>query len=75
MPMPDEDNPNYPIWRQAAERVIAARSALDRTMMGTPERKAPEREHQAAHAAYMLTADVGVLFESLNDREAKRRAY
>jgi hypothetical protein len=56
MLMPDEDNPNYPIWRTAAERVIAARNALDRTMIGTPERKAAEQEHQAAHAAYMLIA-------------------
>lgn len=56
MPMPDEASPNYAIWLKAVERVIAARKTLDRTTVGTPERKAAEREHQAARAAYMLVA-------------------
>lgn len=54
--MPDEASPNYAIWLKAVERVIAARKTLDRTTVGTPERKAAEREHQAARAAYMLVA-------------------
>jgi hypothetical protein len=51
-----EDDPNYPAWRKAVERVIAARKALDGTEIDTPERKAAQQEHQAAHAAYMLIA-------------------
>jgi hypothetical protein len=38
------------------ERVVAARKTLDGTEIGTPERKAAQQEHQAAHAAYMLIA-------------------
>ena len=56
MPTPAEDDPEDPVWRKAVERVIAARKALDKTATGTPERKAAEQEHHAAHAAYMLIA-------------------
>ena len=56
MPTPTEDDPNYPIWQEAVERVIAARKALDKTIKGTRERAAAEQEHQAARAAYMLIA-------------------
>jgi len=35
-----EDQPWYPEWRAAVERVIAASMARDATMVGTPERKA-----------------------------------
>jgi hypothetical protein len=55
MPSPDEDQPEYPAWREAAERVIAA--LLDSTKEGTPERAAAEREHQAAYRVYMLIAN------------------
>jgi hypothetical protein len=51
-----KDDPNYPAWRKAVERVIAARKALDGTEIDTPERRAAQQEHQAAHAAYMLIA-------------------
>ena len=51
-----EDDPNYRAWRKAVERVVAARKTLDGTEIGTPERKAAQQEHQAAHAAYMLIA-------------------
>jgi hypothetical protein len=57
MPSPDEDQPEYPAWREAAERVIAARRVLDSTKEGTPERAAAEREHQAAYRVYMLIAN------------------
>ena len=56
MAPPDEDQPWYPSWREAVERVIAARKVLDDTKEGTPEREAAEREHHAARAAYMLIA-------------------
>jgi hypothetical protein len=56
MPMPIEDDPDNPVWRKAVERVIAARKSLDKAEIGTPERAAAEREHQAARAAYMLIA-------------------
>jgi hypothetical protein len=56
MPTPTEDDPNYPVWRKAVERVIAARKTLDRAEIGTPEREAARQEHRAAHAAYMLIA-------------------
>jgi hypothetical protein len=47
-----EDQPWYPKWRAALERVIAASMAIDATMIGTPERLAAKQEHEAALAEF-----------------------
>jgi len=52
-----EDQPWYPEWRAAVERVIAASMARDATMVGTPERKAADQECEAAMAAFREIAN------------------
>ena len=40
MPTHFEDQPWYPKWKEAVERVVEARMARDGTQPGTPEREA-----------------------------------
>jgi hypothetical protein len=51
------DQALYKQWRAALERVIGASMARDATMVGTPERKAAQRECDAALAAFRDIAD------------------
>ena len=57
MPERFEDQPWYREWREALERIIAASMARDRTMVGTPEREAAQRECDSAMAAFREIAN------------------
>ena len=56
-PSRPEDQPWYPQWRAALDRVIAASMAVDATMVGTPERLAANQEHDDALAAFRKIAN------------------
>jgi hypothetical protein len=49
MANPPEDQPWYPKWREALERVIVAQMKRDSSRAGTPERGA-DREYDTAMA-------------------------
>jgi hypothetical protein len=51
-----EDQPWYPRWHQAVERVVSAQMALDSTKPG-PDRKVAEQEYQAALAVFRALAE------------------
>jgi hypothetical protein len=57
MPSRFEDQPWYSEWKKTTDRVIAALMARDSTKQGTRERKAPDREYEAAIAAFRLLAE------------------
>ena len=57
MPERFEDQPWYREWHEALERAIAASMARDRTMVGTPEREAAERDYEAAMEAFREIAN------------------
>jgi hypothetical protein len=57
MPERFEDQPWYREWREALERVISSSMARDRTVAGTPEREAAQRECDAALAAFRKIAN------------------
>lgn len=52
-----ENQPWYPHWRQAVQRLILAREVLGNTKEGTLARTEPEVECEAAWIAYKLIAD------------------
>jgi len=52
-----ENQPWYPRWRQAVQRLILAREMLRDTKEDTPARMEAETEYQAAFSAYKLIAD------------------
>jgi hypothetical protein len=52
MPERFEDQPWYREWHEALEGVIATSMARDRTVAGTPEREAAQRECDSAMAAF-----------------------
>jgi hypothetical protein len=52
-----EDQPWYPEWRAAVDRVVTARMARDSATPGTPEREDADREYDAAFAAHRLAAE------------------
>jgi hypothetical protein len=52
MPERLEDQTWYREWREALERVIATSMARDRTITGTPERAAAEKDCDAALAEF-----------------------
>jgi hypothetical protein len=52
-----EDQPWYPEWRAALERVISALVARDATIVGTPQRRAAQQEYDAAMAAFREIAN------------------
>jgi hypothetical protein len=52
-----ENQPWYPEWREAVQRVVAALAARENTKPGTPEREASDREYEAALAAFRLAAE------------------
>jgi hypothetical protein len=51
-----EDQPWYPKWREALERVIAAQMKRDSSRVGTPEREEADREYDAAMALFRAIA-------------------
>jgi hypothetical protein len=51
-----EDQPWYPKWREALERVIAAQMKRDSSRVGTPEREEADREYDAAMALFRAVA-------------------
>ena len=51
-----EDQPWYPKWREALERVIAAQMKRDSSRAGTPEREEAERESDTAMALFRAVA-------------------
>ncbi len=55
MPETFEDQPWYREWHEALHRVIS--TARDRTVAGTPEREAAEREYDAALAEFRKIAN------------------
>ena len=55
MPTHFEDQPWYPKWKEAVERVVEAQMARDSTKPGTPEREG-DREYEAAFAAFRWIA-------------------
>jgi hypothetical protein len=57
MPERFEDQPWYREWRKALDRVISASMERDRTVAGTPEREAAQRECDAALAAFKKIAN------------------
>lgn len=57
MPETFENQPWYREWREALDRVIGAAMARDRTVAGTPEREAAEREYDAALAEFRRIAN------------------
>jgi hypothetical protein len=52
-----EDQPWYPEWKKAIDRVVAARMALDVTKPDTSEREAASREYDAALVAFRSIAN------------------
>jgi hypothetical protein len=52
-----EDQPWHQEWREALDRVIAAQMRRDGAKLGTPEREAANREHEAALAAFRALAE------------------
>ena len=52
-----ENQPWYPLWRQAVQRLILAREVRRNTKEGTLARKKAEVESEAAWIAYKLIAD------------------
>jgi hypothetical protein len=56
MPPPVEDEPMYPRWRRAVERVIATQEARDREQLGTQQWEAADRAYQEAVIAYRVVA-------------------
>lgn len=52
-----QDQPWYPEWKKAVDRVVSARMALDATSPDTLGREAAEREYEAALAAFRLLAE------------------
>jgi hypothetical protein len=60
MPIPVEQQPWYPQWREAVENLVRARQALLETLETTkaaPQRKTAEAGVQAAWTKYKLVAD------------------
>ena len=51
-----EDQPWYPKWREALERVIAAQMKRDSSRVGTPGREEADREYDAAMALFRAVA-------------------
>jgi hypothetical protein len=60
MPTHFEDQPWYPKWKEAVERVVEAQMARDGTQPGTPEREAADRDYEAAFAAFRSIAGSGI---------------
>ena len=56
MPTHFEDQPWYPRWKEAVERVVEAQMARDGAKPGTPESEAADREYEAAFAAFRSIA-------------------
>lgn len=56
MPTPVEDQPWYPRWREAVERVIKAREARDVETPGTRAWEAADAEYQGTLAVYRVIA-------------------
>ena len=56
MPTPVEDQPWYPRWRIAVDRVIATREGRDNYQLGTPQWEAADAEYQQAVIAYRAIA-------------------
>jgi hypothetical protein len=52
-----EDQPYYPKWKEAIERVASAQMKRGLAARGTPERDAIEREYEAALAAFRSIAE------------------
>jgi hypothetical protein len=52
-----ENQPWYPQWRQAVQRLILARERLRDTKAGTEARIEAEREYEAAWSGYKIIAD------------------
>jgi hypothetical protein len=52
-----EDQPWYPQWRKALEKVMVAQMARDSASPGTPEREAIDREYEAAIASFCSIAN------------------
>jgi hypothetical protein len=52
-----ENQPWYPRWRKAVQRLILAREGLRDTKEGTPARTESEREYASAWSAYKIIAD------------------
>jgi hypothetical protein len=51
-----EDQPWYPKWHEALERVIAAQMKRDSSRAGTPEREEADREYDTAMALFRAVA-------------------
>jgi hypothetical protein len=51
-----EDQPWYPKWHEALERVIAAQMKRDSSQAGTPEREEADRDHDTAMALFRAVA-------------------
>ena len=56
MATPVEEQPWYPLWREAIERVIAASEARNKEQAGSPAWDAANAVYQAALAAYRIVA-------------------
>ena len=56
MANPPEDQPWYPKWREALERVIVAQMKRDSRRAGTPEREEADREYYTAMALFRAVA-------------------
>src|SRR6476660_8787328 len=52
-----EDQPWHQEWREALDRVIAAQMRRDSAKLGTPEREAANREHEAALVVFRALAE------------------
>jgi hypothetical protein len=52
-----EDQPWYPEWKKAIDRVVAARMALDGTKPNTSEGEAASSEYNDALIAFRSIAD------------------
>ena len=52
-----EGQPWHQEWREALDRVIAAQMRRDGAKLGTPEREAANREHEAALVVFRALAE------------------
>jgi hypothetical protein len=51
-----EDQPWYPKWREALERVITVQMTRDSSRAGTPEREEADREYDTAMVLFRAAA-------------------
>jgi hypothetical protein len=58
----------YPEWKEAVDRVVVAKMALDATAPETPERQAADREYQTALTGFRALAEKLRLRDD-NDRQ------